>query len=132
MTFPYRNIERFRNVPAAERRVSGVLSHVYHLFPNTAVSTFPTHQSLTIFEPLAIDRTLMVGYQLCDRKEGSEEFKAVQAGRDFVLAGVKEDGEVQASIQSGLKTPANDVLTFGLFEGGIMRFHKHVAAALRA
>ena len=130
MTFPYRNIERFRHVPAAERKTSGVLSHVYHLFPNTAVSTFPTHHSLTVFEPLAIDRTLMVSYHLCDRKEGSEEFKAVQTGRDFVVAGVKEDGEVQASIQSGFKTPANDVLTFGLFEGGIMRFHKHVAAAL--
>lgn len=130
MTYPYRNIERFRNAPAAERKVSGVLTHVYHLFPNTAVSTFPTHHSLTIFDPVAIDRTRMIGYQLCNREEGSENFAAVKAGRDFVVDGVAEDNDVQETVQSGFVTRANDVLTFGRFEGGIMRFHKQLAAAL--
>ncbi len=130
MTFPYKNIERLRGAAATDRRTTGVLTHVYHLFPNVAVSTFPTHRSLTAFEPLAIDRTRLVSYQLSDRAIGQEDEAAIRKGRDFVTAGTNEDREMRAAVQRGLSSKANEFLTFGLFEGGILRLHKHLAEAL--
>jgi hypothetical protein len=112
------------------RRTSSVLTHVYHLFPNVAVSTFPTHRSMTVFEPIAIDRTRLISYQLSDRPNAEIEQTAVKKGRDFVTEGTNEDRDMQASVQRGLATRANEVLMFGYFEGGILRLHKHLAEAL--
>jgi phenylpropionate dioxygenase-like ring-hydroxylating dioxygenase large terminal subunit len=130
VTFPYRAIERLREAPAEARRCDGVLTHVYHLFPNAAVATFPTHRVLTIFEPLAIDRTRMVSYTLTNRPDDPESLSAVDKGRDFVTEGTDEDREVQSAVQRGLAAGANTHFTFGLFEGAIARLHKHLAEAL--
>ncbi len=34
VTFPFRRIEKLADVPAAERRIEGRVTYVYHLFPN--------------------------------------------------------------------------------------------------
>lgn len=130
VTFPYQNIERLRAASADERRTSGVLTHVYHLFPNAAVATFPTHRVLTVFEPLAIDRTLTVSYTLTDRPDAGEQKAAVAKGRDFVTEGTNEDRAVQIAVQRGLAARANSHFTFGLFEGAISRLHHNLAQAI--
>src|SRR5271169_6890375 len=60
ISFPYRRIEKLRSVPPAERKTAGMLTHVYHLFPNVMVATFPTNMTMTVLEPLAADRTRLV------------------------------------------------------------------------
>lgn len=130
MTYPFQNIERLRQQTVAARRTAGVLTHVYHLFPNAAVSTFPAHRFLTVFEPLAINRTRLVSYQMSDHPEHETEAAAVQKGLDLITQGTIEDREMQAAVQRGLSTAANKMLTFGLFEGGIARLHRHLGEAL--
>ncbi|MDQ0464003.1 phenylpropionate dioxygenase-like ring-hydroxylating dioxygenase large terminal subunit [Caulobacter ginsengisoli] len=130
ISYPYQNIERLRDAPPAERRTEPVMTQVYHLFPNAAVATFPTHRVLTIFEPLAIDRTVIVSYSLTRRPEGEEEQAAVRRGQDFVTKGTDEDRAMQSAVQRGLAANANSVFTFGLFEGAITRLHRNLAQVL--
>ncbi len=130
ISFPYRRIEKLRNLPRDERRTTGMLTHVYHLFPNVMLSTFPTNRLMTVLEPLAVDRTRLVTYTLSNQIAAEDGRVAVAQGRDFVTAGAAEDREMATAAQRGLATRANDHFTFGLFEGAIRHFHQNLAAII--
>ena len=130
ISFPYRRIEKLRKIAAAERRTAGMLTHLYHLFPNVMVATFPTNMTMSILEPVAVDRTRLVTYTLSNVAGHEEGRAAIAQGRDFVTAGALEDREVACAAQRGLATRANEVFTFGLFEGAIRHFHQNLEAAL--
>lgn len=130
ISFPYRRIEKLRNVPRDERRTGGMLTHVYHLFPNVMLSTFPTNRLMTVLEPLAVDRTRLVTYTLSNQIAAEDGRAAVAQGRDFVTAGAAEDREMACAAQRGLATRANQHFTFGLFEGAIRHFHQNLAALI--
>ena len=130
ISFPFRTIEKLRNVPAGERRIGGTLTHVYCLFPNVSVATFPNNRTMTALEPLAVDRTRFVTYTLTDRAGSEEDTAAVQKARDFVAAGTAEDREMAYAIQRGFAANANEVFTYGLFEGAIANFHRSLAAVI--
>jgi phenylpropionate dioxygenase-like ring-hydroxylating dioxygenase large terminal subunit len=130
ITLPFRTIEKLRSVPPAERRVGGTLTHVYHLFPNVSVATFPNNMTFTALEPLAVNRTRFVTYTLTKGAESQADLAAVQKARDFVTAGTAEDREMADAIQHGFAANANDVFTYGLFEGAIANFHRNLAAAI--
>jgi phenylpropionate dioxygenase-like ring-hydroxylating dioxygenase large terminal subunit len=125
ITFPYKRIEKMRAVTPAERRSEGMLTHVYHLFPNVMVATFPTNTTMTVLEPLAVDRTRLLTWTLSDKANRRDDAAtAVAQGRDFVQAGAAEDREMSAAIQRGLASGANEFFQYGLFEGAIGRFHR--------
>jgi phenylpropionate dioxygenase-like ring-hydroxylating dioxygenase large terminal subunit len=130
ISFPYRRIEKLRSIAPAERRAAGMLTHVYHLFPNVMIATFPTNMIMTVLEPLAVDRTRLVTYTLSNLTGHEEGRAAIAQGRDFVTAGAAEDRDMACAAQRGLATKANDVFTFGLFEGAIRHFHQNLAAAI--
>jgi phenylpropionate dioxygenase-like ring-hydroxylating dioxygenase large terminal subunit len=130
ISFPYRRIEKLRKVPPVERRTASMLTHVYHLFPNVMVATFPTNMIMTVLEPLAVDRTRLVTYTLSCLIGHEEGRAAVVQGRDFVTAGAAEDREMACAAQRGLASKANEVFTSGLFEGAIRHFHQNLAAAM--
>ena len=130
VSFPFRAIEKLRGLPPEAVSGERALTYLYHFFPNAAVATFPTHRQLIVFEPLAIDRTLQVSYVLT-RLPADEAGKAsLKQGNNFVNAGLAEDRAVQIAVQRGLAARANEVFTFGLFEGAIRHFHQNLAAAL--
>lgn len=126
ISFPYRRIEKLRKVPPAERKTSGMLTHVYHLFPNVMIATFPTNIIMTVLEPLAVDRTRIVTYTLSNLAGQEEGRAAIAQGRDFVALGAAEDRDMACAAQRGLAARANDVFTFGLFEGAIRHFHRNL------
>ncbi len=130
ITFPYRRIEKLRKVPPAERKTAGMLTHVYHLFPNIMISTFSTNMLMTVLEPLAADRTRLITYTLSNQIEAAEGRAAVAQGRDFVTAGAAEDREMACAAQRGLASRANAHFTFGLFEGAIKHFHRNLSAVI--
>jgi phenylpropionate dioxygenase-like ring-hydroxylating dioxygenase large terminal subunit len=131
IVFPYRRINRLREVPAAERIADGFLTYVYHLFPNVMVATFPTNIAIVILEPLAIDRTLVITYTVTDRPADQSEAEAeVKRGEDFVNLGAIEDREVASAIQQGLRSGANKFFEFGRFEMALGHFHRSLDAAL--
>ncbi|MEX1154194.1 aromatic ring-hydroxylating dioxygenase subunit alpha [Parvibaculum sp.] len=127
VSYPYRTIEKLRDVPPAERRARGALTQLNLLFPNVAVATFPSHMTMAVLEPRAVERTRLVTYTLSDRAESD---MTVKIGQDFVTAGTAEDREMASATQHGLRSGANDVLTFGLFEGANRHFHCGLAEAL--
>ncbi len=131
IAFPYQRINKLRDVPPAERRVDGMLTYVYHLFPNAMVATFPNTIALVVVEPLTIDRSQLITYTLTDR--GDHEIEAVEAinrSQDFLLAGTAEDRAVSVAVQRGLRSGANEFFEFGQFEGAISHFHRVLDAAL--
>lgn len=130
ISFPYRRIEKLRSVAPEEWKTSGMLTHVYHLFPNVIVATFPNNTLFTVLEPLSPDRTRLVTYTLSNDEQDEDSRAAVMQARDFVTAGTAEDREMACAAQRGLATGANDVFTFGLFEGAIGHFHRNLADAL--
>lgn len=131
VAYPYRRINKLREVPPSERTAAGFVTYVYHLFPNVMVTTFPTNIVVIVLEPLAIDRTLAISYTVTDRPTEQHEAQAeVKRGEDFVKLGAVEDRDVAAGIQRSLKSGANEFLEFGRFEQALAHFHRSLDAAL--
>jgi phenylpropionate dioxygenase-like ring-hydroxylating dioxygenase large terminal subunit len=126
IAFPYRRIDKLRPVPAADRTIDGMLTYVYHLFPNAFVATFPTNRVLVVLEPLSIERTRLTTFTLAALPQGDEDAAKLEAALGFVEAGAAEDREVACAIQRGLASGANEVFEFGLFEGLISHFHRNL------
>lgn len=130
VTYPFQRIQKLASVPPAERRVAGLLTYVYHLFPNALVIVFSRHTKLVILEPLAVDRTRMLTYSLA-HGGGEEALSEARRDADFVATtGLAEDRDVVTAIQRGLASGANDVFTYGQFESAIVHFHRVLEATL--
>lgn len=135
ITFPFKRIKKLENVPAAERNVMGLVTYVYHLFPNALVTVLSSHTNLVVLEPLAIDKTRFVSYTLTNPGHGdtAEAVAAAKRDAEFVgNTGAAEDRAVVSAIQRGLASGANKVFTFGHYESLIAHFHRQLTAALAA
>ncbi len=131
VAYPYRAVHRLRPVAPAERSADGVLTYVYHFFPNALVATFPGRIVLAVVEPLAVDRSSLVTYALTNRAEDDAEVQAeLRRGGALVDLGATEDREMACRVQRGLASGANEFLEFGRFEGAIGHFHRALHAAL--
>ncbi len=133
VTFPFRRIAKLADMPPEDRRVEGLLTYVYHLFPNVLVTVLSHHTVVVILEPVALDRTKLVTYALTNRGSSAPELRqTVERDAEFVdQTGAAEDRAVVCAIQRGLASGANSVFTFGLFESAIVHFHRSLDAALR-
>ena len=119
-------------MPPAERRVEGLLTYVYHLFPNVLITILSRHTNVVILEPLAVDRTRQITYTLAN-DPGEEALAEAKRDQEFVgNVGAVEDLAVVRSIQRGIRSGANEVFTFGRFESCIVHFHRMLDAELRA
>ncbi len=131
IAFPYRAINKLRDVAPAERSADGKLTYVYHLFPNVMVATFPGRIVMVVLEPIAIDVTRFVTFLLTDRNPADATASdSIKRGGDFVNMGAVEDRDVACAIQRGLASGANEFFEFGLFEGAIGHFHRTLHAAI--
>ncbi len=131
VTFPYRRVDRLRDVPAEERSADGVLTYVYHLFPNVMLVTFSKNTTLIVIEPLAVDRTRLVTYTLTHRDPSKGvDREALERDLRFIDAGTVQDREAAMAIQRGLASGANESFQFGLFESAIVHFHRMLHAAI--
>jgi phenylpropionate dioxygenase-like ring-hydroxylating dioxygenase large terminal subunit len=134
VTYPFQRIRKLAKVPAEERRVEGLLTYVYHLFPNVLITVLSRHTNVVILEPLAIDRTRQITYTLTNGG-GDDPEALAEARRDaeFVgTTGAAEDRAVVQAIQRGLGSGANEAFTFGKFESAIVHFHKTLTEAVDA
>ena len=130
ITFPYRNIEKLRPLAPHARRVSGTLTHVYHLFPNVMIATFPKRTIMVVLEPLGVASTNYVTYTLAATTTAQIDQSGLARDADFATEGAKEDRAVVESIQHGLASGANEHFEFGHFESAIVHFHRHLNAQI--
>jgi phenylpropionate dioxygenase-like ring-hydroxylating dioxygenase large terminal subunit len=135
ITFPFKRIKKLANVAPAERDVMGLVTYVYHLFPNVLVTILSSHTNIVILEPTAIDKTRFISYSLTNRGRASSDEALAAAKRDAEFVGntgAAEDRAVVQAIQRGLASGANDAFTFGHYESLIIHFHRQLAKALAA
>jgi phenylpropionate dioxygenase-like ring-hydroxylating dioxygenase large terminal subunit len=132
VTYPFQRIKKLAKVPPGRRRVEGLLTYVYHLFPNVLITVLSRHTNVVILEPLAVDRTRQITYTLTN--DGGDDPEALaEAKRDASFVGdtgAQEDRAVVHAIQRGLASGANEAFTFGKFESAIVHFHQTLTAAL--
>lgn len=132
VTYPFQRIKKLANVAPAERRVDGLLTYVYHLFPNVLITVLSRHTNVVILEPLAVDRTRQISYSLT-YGGGDDPAAVAEAKRDAAFVGntgAAEDRAVVQAIQRALGSGANEVFTFGKFESAIVHFHRTLTAVL--
>ena len=131
--FPFKRIEKIRHIDPNERKLNGVATSVFHLFPNASVSILSKHSSLTIMEPLSPSSVKIVSYLIYNPKLNGKNISLEEAEKDaqFVNeSGQNEDREAARAIQETVTTSANTYLTFGFFEKAIVNFHKHLTLSL--
>jgi len=132
VTYPFKRIQKLAKIAPAERRVEGLLTYVYHLFPNVLVAVLSRHTNVVVLEPLAVDRTRQFTYTLTNGG-GDDPQALAEAKRDAEFVGntgALEDRAVVHAIQRGLASGANDHFTFGRYESAIVHFHQTLTAAL--
>jgi len=130
VTFPFQRIQKLAAVPAEQRRLTGFVTSVYHLFPNALITVLSNHTNLIVLEPISVERTNVVRYTFANATAVAREPHAVQRDTDFVALGAAEDRAVVSAIQRGLASEANDSFVFGHFESAIVHFHRTLEAAL--
>ena len=131
IVFPFRRIERLRQLPSEQWNVQGRLTDVHQLFPNTHVSFLSSHAMLIILEPVSPNETHWVVYQLAPKVKDGKPLDLEEAKRDanFVQdAGLTEDRAAARAIQEGLAARANSHFIFGHYEQAIGHFHRHLTA----
>ena len=132
VTYPFQRIRKLAKLPPVERRVEGLLTYVYHLFPNVLVTVLSRHTNVVILEPLGVDRTRQFTYTLTNGG-GDDPEALAEARRDAEFVGntgALEDRAVVHAIQRGLASGANEAFTFGRYESAIVHFHRTLTAAL--
>ncbi|MEO9462813.1 MAG: SRPBCC family protein [Marinomonas sp.] len=123
IAFPYQAIEALRDRDRSQWSINGRATLVYHLYPNVIISTFPDCMQVVVIEPIGLELTRQHMFLLTAAEEGSDALDEVLKGQEFAAIGAIEDRDIVLSAQRGLKSGANDVLEFGLFESAIGRFH---------
>jgi len=127
--FPFRRIEKLREVDPASRVIDGTITSVYSLFPNASISVLSKHTNLVILEPISPSRSKWVIYTLINKSNKKGKLSKEDAMKDAKFVGdtgQDEDREAAKAIQETLSTKANDYLTFGYFEKAIVNFHSHL------
>jgi phenylpropionate dioxygenase-like ring-hydroxylating dioxygenase large terminal subunit len=135
VTFPFRRIEKLRALPAAERNIAGMVTFVYHLFPNVILAVLSNHTTMSVLEPVSPSHTRFHTYRLTNAGEGAAAGADAKATRDagFVAdTGGKEDAAMLRGIQNGMSSGANEFFTYGHYEQAIVHFHKSLAGVLAA
>lgn len=132
ITFPFRRIEKLADLPPQEWQIDGRVTQVSNLFPNVLVATLSHFTNVVVFEPVAVNKTLVRTWTLSNRGAAQTEYAKAEVKRDkdFNAIGLKEDQDVVESIQRGLASNANSHLTFGKYEKLIAHLHRNLQEVL--
>ncbi len=131
--FPFRRIERLRDVPPEQRSIDRMVTLVNNIFPFGSVTRLSNHFNATFAEPESPTRTRYFNYKLsvpnpAGRAPSDEEMARARKDVAFLSdAGNKEDAKVVGDIQAAIASGANTHYTFGRFESAIVHLHKNLA-----
>jgi choline monooxygenase len=134
VTFPFRRIEKLRNQPPDSRRIDGMVTFTYNIFPNVLVAVLSNHTAVSISEPESPSRTRFISYRLHNREVDESPEALERAKRDAAFVadqGAQEDRAMVRAIQAGLASGANAHFTYGRFEQAIVHFHQQLNAHLQ-
>jgi choline monooxygenase len=133
ITFPFRRIEKLRDMPKEEWEALGRLTYVNQIFPNARVSILSNHYQIVIHEPVSpgVSRWIVWRLTMPGANLNEEELERAKRDASFVKdTGVLEDRWAARSIQNGLAGKGNTHFTFGRFEKAVVHFHQNWHAHL--
>ena len=133
LVFPFRRIEKLRDIPKEKWRASGMLTYVNQLFPNTRLATLSSHSLLVILEPLSVNQSRWVIYRLQppDASNSPKDLEKSKKDAAFVKdTGVIEDRAAACSIHAGMLGQGNTHFTFGRYEKAAVHHHQNLRAHL--
>ena len=133
VVYPFQRIEQIRSTRAEDRRLNGLITSVYMLFPNASISVLSKHSNLVILEPVSTTQSQWVIYSMVNKTPDGTPLTLDDAKRDAAFvsdSGQEEDRAAATAIQEALPSGANSHLTFGHFEKAIVHFHQQLARAL--
>lgn len=132
ITFPFQRIKQLENIAPDQREVDGLLTYVYHLFPNVTIAVLSHHTTMLILEPVDVKSTRVISYSLTSKAlQGEQALEKARNDAAFVkTTGQNEDIALAKSIQASLHSGANDHFTFGRYEKLIGHFHRNMQALL--
>ena len=128
--FPKRTI---RDLDEATREQWSLRRHaniLYHVFPNTLVLVEPDHSAVLHLFPIREGVTVIESYTLVPEPPDEKARRYWDANNAILYGATDEDFERGESIQRGLASGANAVLTFGAYEHALTHFHAQIDAAL--
>jgi phenylpropionate dioxygenase-like ring-hydroxylating dioxygenase large terminal subunit len=131
--FPFRRIDKLRDMEPDQRRLDGLVTSVYQLFPNVSISILSKHTSMLVLEPLSPTRSQLLIYRVINKTNDGSTISLEEARRDALFvkeSGLDEDREAACAIQGALTSSASQHLTFGYFEKAIVHFHQNLAENL--
>jgi phenylpropionate dioxygenase-like ring-hydroxylating dioxygenase large terminal subunit len=129
--FPKRTIVDLAETDPSAWRLRAHANVLYLIFPSSLMLVQPDHLSFFTVHPRGTDACTIEHYTLLPEAATTE--KAIEHYRrniEILHAAIEEDFAMGESIQRGLRSGANDRLTFGRFEQSLTRFHGAVERAL--
>ncbi len=127
-----KSIDELNQLEEEKWRVREHAQLLYSFFPSTAFLVQSDHLAWISMQPVSAGQTRLRLSTLVPRARlQTEEDKAHWLkNHEITVNTLNEDFDIGESIQSGLDSGANDVLTFGRFEGALKTFNDHVDALL--
>jgi phenylpropionate dioxygenase-like ring-hydroxylating dioxygenase large terminal subunit len=125
--FPKLTISELAEQPEDARSLRQHANVLYVLFPNTMILVQPDH--LGIFHGYAdgVDGVIVDAYALVPETPATDKARNYwQKNVDILFGALDEDFALAESVQAGVRTAANDHLTFGRMEKGLGWFHQNV------
>ena len=134
--FPFRRIEKLRDLPRENLSLDRMVTLVNRVFPFASINRLSQHFDVTFAEPESPTRTRYFSYKLTmPMPNGTAPTEEVLAGAKKDAAflsdtGRKEDAEVVSKIQAAIGSGANTHYRFGRFESAIGHLHRNLARYL--
>lgn len=127
---PKRSLNELRGTDPAQWRLRSHANVLLQLFPNTLVLLESDHADVLHVFPTGAATCRVRSYTLIPEPPDDKACAYWDANNDILYRATSEDFARGESIQRGLNSGANEVLTFGRFEHGLAHFHAGVDNAL--
>ena len=134
--FPFRRIEKLRDLPRENLSLNRMVTLVNRVFPFASINRLSQHFDVTFAEPESPTQTRYFSYKLTipipsGAAPSEEDMDRAKKDAAFLSdTGRKEDAEVVSKIQAAIGSGANSHYRFGRFESAIGHLHRNLARYL--
>lgn len=127
-----KSIDDLNTVAEEQWRIREHAQLLYSLFPSTALLVQSDHIAWISMQPVSVKKTRLRLSTLVpkERLQSEADHQHWRKNHEITVNTLNEDFIIAESIQSGLDTGANDVLTFGRFEGALKTFNDKIDSLL--
>jgi phenylpropionate dioxygenase-like ring-hydroxylating dioxygenase large terminal subunit len=129
--FPKRTIQELAGVPEAGWDLRKHANVLFQLFPNVLLLVQSDHVSLSTVHPVGMDATEYRSLWLLPQRPETEKAERYwEKNIEILIGAVQEDLGMGESIQSGLRSGANEFVRLARFEHGLRYFRDELDAFL--